>query len=90
MFTAWKLESYRPTLDIDLLSKTTNQVDRAVAIAKEVCAQSVEPEGLVFDRATVTRARIAEGADCEGVRIRFQANLGTARVTPSSISDSGM
>ena len=81
MFTAWKLESYRPTMDIDLLGKTSNQVDRVVAIATEVCAQPVEPDGLIFNFNTVKGAKIAEDANYEGVRIRFQANLGTARVT---------
>jgi len=81
MFTAWKLESYRPTMDIDLLGKTSNQVDRVVAIATEVCAQPVEPDGLIFNLNTVKGAKIAEDANYEGVRVRFQANLGTARVT---------
>ena len=81
MFTAWKLESYRPTKDIDLLGKTANQVESVVAIAREICAQPVAPDGLVFNPATVKGARIAEDANYEGVRIRFQANLGTAGVT---------
>jgi hypothetical protein len=81
MFAAWKLESYRPTMDIDLLGNTGNQVDGVVAIAKEVCAQPVEPDGLVFNAATVKGARITEEANYEGVRIRFQARLGRARVT---------
>ena len=81
MFTAWKLESYRPTMDIDLLGKTANQVEIVVAIAREICAQSVAPDGLMFNPASVKGARIAENANYEGVRIRFQANLGAARVT---------
>lgn len=81
MFTAWRLGSFRPTMDIDLLGKTTNQIDRVVAIAMEVCAQPVEPDGLIFNPSTVKGARIAEHANYEGVRIRFQANLGTARLT---------
>ena len=81
MFTAWKLESYRPTMDIDLLGKTANQVEIVVAIAREICAQPVAPDGLMFNPATVKGARIAENANYEGVRIRFQANLGAARVT---------
>lgn len=52
MFTAWKLESYRPTMDINLLCKTANQVDSIVVSAKEVCAQPVEPNGLLFTPAT--------------------------------------
>ncbi len=81
MFTAWKLASYRPTKDIDLLGKTANQIESVVAIAREICAQAVAPDGLVFNPATVKGARIAEDANDEGVRIRFRANLGTARVT---------
>jgi len=81
MFTAWKLESYRPTMDIDLLGDTANQVDSVVAIAKKVCAQPVEPDGLIFNPDTVKGARIAEEANYEGVRIRFQAGLGAARAT---------
>jgi hypothetical protein len=81
MFTAWKLESYRPTMDIDLLGNTANQVDSVVAIAREVCAQPVAPDGLIFNAATVKGARITEEANYEGVRLRFHASLGTARVT---------
>ena len=80
MFTAWKLESYRPTKDIDLLGRMANQVENVVAIAREICAQPVAPDGLVFNPATVKGARIAKDANYEGVRIRFRANLGTARV----------
>ena len=81
MFTAWKLESYRPTMGIDLLGRTANQVESVVAITKEVCAQTVAPDGMVFNPATVKGARIIEDANYPGVRIRFQANLGAARVT---------
>jgi hypothetical protein len=81
MFTAWKLESYRPTMDIDLLGKTANQVENVAAITREVCAQPVPPDGLVFNPATVKGARITTSANYEGVRVRLQANLGAARVT---------
>jgi hypothetical protein len=81
MFTAWRLESYRPTMDIDLLGKTANQVESIVAMVRAICAQPVAPDGLVFNPASVKGARITEDANYPGVRIRFQANLGTARVT---------
>ena len=81
MFTAWKLDSYRPTKDIDLLGKTPNHVESVVAIASEICAQPVAPDGLMFNPAAIKGARIAEGANYQGVRIRLQANLGAARVT---------
>lgn len=81
MFTAWKLESYRPTVDIDLLGKAGNQVDNIVEITKRICSLPVEPDGLIFNSDSVTGTRIAEDADYEGVRTRFRANLGTARIT---------
>ena len=81
MFTAWKLESYRPTMDIDLLGKTANQVESIVAITREVGAQAVVPDGLAFNADTVKGTRITENANYQGVRIRFQSNLGAARVT---------
>jgi hypothetical protein len=81
MFTAWKLDSYRPTMDIDLLGKTVNQVENVAAITREVCAQPVAPDGLLFSPASVKGTGIAEDANYQGVRIRFQASLGAARVT---------
>ncbi len=81
MFTAWKLESYRPIVDIDLLGKADHQVHNIVEITKRVCSQPVEPDGLIFNSDSVTGARIAEDADYEGVRTRFRANLGTALIT---------
>jgi hypothetical protein len=63
------------------LGKTANQVENVAAIAREICAQPVAADGLVFNPATVKGARITEDANYEGVRIRFRANLGTARVT---------
>ncbi|HTV54812.1 MAG TPA: nucleotidyl transferase AbiEii/AbiGii toxin family protein, partial [Terriglobia bacterium] len=81
MFTAWKLESYRPTVDIDLLGKAGHHVDNIVEITKRICSLPVEPDGLIFNSDSVTGARIAEDADYEGVRTRFRANLGTARIT---------
>jgi hypothetical protein len=81
MFTAWELEPYRPTMDIDLLGKVSNRVDSILAIARDVCAQPVEPDGLTFNAATLRGTRIAEAANYEGIRIRFQVNLGRARVT---------
>lgn len=81
MFTAWKLESYRPTVDIDLLGKAGHQVENIVEITKHVCSQPVEPDGLIFNSGSVTGAQIAENANYEGVRTRFRANLGNARIT---------
>ena len=65
----------------DLLGRTENSLEPMVAIVKEVCAQSVDvADGLVFEAGTVIGERITEAAEYEGVRLRFQGRLGTARV----------
>lgn len=64
MFAAWKIESYCPVMDYDLLGKTSNPVENLLAITKEICIQLVEPDGLTFNLASVKGARIAEVATC--------------------------
>ena len=81
MLATWKVSLTRPTKDIDLLGQVANDVERIVAVAKEVSRQEVEPDGLDFDPASVVGERIAEEAEYEGVRVRFQGSLGTARVS---------
>ena len=55
-----------------------------MVIVKEVCRQEVELDGLDFGLDSIRGERIAEAADYEGVRVRFQGNFGTARVSMQS------
>ena len=80
MFIAWKAPLSRPTMDIDLLSEAGNSIDEVVNLIKEVCFQTVEPDGVLFDPDSIAGERIIEGADYEGVRIRLKGYLGTARI----------
>ncbi|MFN0060933.1 MAG: nucleotidyl transferase AbiEii/AbiGii toxin family protein [Myxococcaceae bacterium] len=77
----WNAPIARPTKDLDLLGRTENTVENLVAIVREVCAQSVEPDGLAFDAETVAGALIREEAEHGGVRIKFEGHLGRARVS---------
>jgi hypothetical protein len=81
MFTAWGGPLSRPTRDIDLLARMDNAVETVVALIREICAQEVEPDGLVFDVESVAGAVIKEDADYSGVRITFLATLQTARIS---------
>ncbi len=81
MFTVWQAPVTRPTMDIDLLGITDNSVDAIVAVARNVCIQEVEADGLVFNSDSIVGERIVENADYGGVRVRFCGTLGTARVT---------
>lgn len=79
MFTVWEAPFSRPTRDIDLLGKTDNQIGNIVRMIREICQYVVEPDGVVFDSADIEGERIIEGADYEGVRIRFKGGLEPAR-----------
>ena len=81
MLTAWNAPLLRPTMDIDLLGRTNNDIGAIAAVVREICDAHIEPDdGLVFDATTVQGERIAEAAEYEGVRIRFRAALDAARI----------
>jgi predicted nucleotidyltransferase component of viral defense system len=80
MFTVWGAPSSRATKDIDFLAKTENSIEAVVPLIRSVCRQAVEPDGLVFNAASVGGTLIKEDADYEGIRVTFQATLQNARV----------
>jgi hypothetical protein len=80
MFTVWGAPATRPTKDIDFLAKTKNTIAAVLPIIRAVCAQPVEPDGLVFDDTTVEGVLIKEDADYGGIRVTFRATLQNARI----------
>jgi predicted nucleotidyltransferase component of viral defense system len=70
----------RPTRDIDLEGLTTNNVEALAQIVSEICQQTVEPDGMEYDAGTVSGESTQGEAEYRGVRLRFLARLGTARV----------
>lgn len=80
MLLVWKTPFTRPTRDIDLLGRISNDLQAVRSIVVEICQQAVEEDGLIFAPDTVVTERIAEDADYEGIRARFQGHLGNARI----------
>lgn len=80
MLLVWKTPITRPTRDIDLLGRMSNDLEAVRAVVADICGQPVEEDGLLFNPSTVTTERIAEDADYKGVRARFQGHLGKARI----------
>ena len=80
MLRVWRSPAIRPTMDIDMMGLTSNTETDIVAQITDVLSTDVEPDGLVFDPDTVRTERIAEDADYQGVRVRFQGLLDTARI----------
>ncbi len=80
LLTAWRAPFSRPTMDIDLAGRSSNELDHVRSLVGEVCVVTVEPDGIDFNPASIEVSRIKEDADYEGVRVRFHATLAKARI----------
>jgi len=80
VFLAWQAPLTRPTRDLDFLGFTSNSVNNLIHIVQEVCNQPVDPDGLIFDPASVQGKIIKEEAGYEGVRINFLGFLRKAQI----------
>jgi hypothetical protein len=80
LLVAWRAPVLRATRDIDLLARTSNDPGFIRSLIAEICATKVPEDGLIFDAGSVTTERIAEDADYEGVRAKFEARLSTSRL----------
>ena len=81
MFRVWHSPEFRPTMDIDVLGRTNNDQAHIVGLVKEILSVKVDLDGLLFDATTIQAERITEGADYEGIRIRFRCALGSAKIS---------
>ena len=81
-FLAWMKEQslYRPTMDIDLLGRTSNSEENLVRIFRAVAEQQVPDDGLLFDAQSVTIEPIDEDAKYRGIRVKLLGRLANARI----------
>ncbi|PXF60077.1 MAG: nucleotidyl transferase AbiEii/AbiGii toxin family protein [Deltaproteobacteria bacterium] len=80
MLRVWRSPELRPTMDIDMLGRTSNEEADIVAQIQEILTVDVETDGLAFDPDSIQAERITEDADYEGIRIRFLGTLGSAKI----------
>ena len=80
MLRVWRSPELRPTMDIDMLGLASNEEADIVIQIRDILTVDVEADGLAFDLDTLQTERIIEGADYEGIRIRFIGTLGAARI----------
>ena len=80
MFQVWSNLTHRPTRDLDLLGMGEPDIQRFVDVFRELCAQKVEDDGLVFVVDSISAARMKEDEEYEGIRMKFNALLGAARI----------
>jgi len=79
MLRVWQSPQFRPTMDIDMLGITSNDIDDICVQIADIISVKVD-DGIVFDLATIRGEKIKEDADYEGVRVRFIGTLDNARV----------
>ena len=82
-FLAWTKAGsfYRPTMDIDLLGRTSNSEENLIRIFQAVVQQQVPDDGLRFDPDSVSVEPIAEEAEYHGIRVRLLGRLANARIS---------
>src|ERR1035438_9224177 len=79
LFRVWMGQSHRPTKDLDLLGRGSSELSEVADAIREVCRIQAS-DGVVFDLDGMKAERIREGAEYEGIRIRFRAELAAAQI----------
>ena len=81
LFAVWSGQQYRSTQDLDLLGTGDNSPADLKNVLREVCGIEIGVlDGMAYDPETVTAEIIREDMQYEGVRIRIESKLGTARI----------
>ena len=70
MLQFWGGPLTRATRDVDLLGRTTAEVDELVEIIRGCITVRVDDDGLLFDATSISGEEIRQGAHYDGVRIR--------------------
>jgi predicted nucleotidyltransferase component of viral defense system len=80
LFALWGGPIYRPTRDLDFTGYGSNETATILSAIRDVCMVAVEDDGLIFDTETLSAEQIRDDAEYDGLRVKFQALLGVARV----------
>jgi predicted nucleotidyltransferase component of viral defense system len=80
LFYGWNVPLRRPTRDMDFRGYLDNSEKSILKTIKNVIAELVPEDGIVFDPGTIDIEQTQLDADYEGVRIKFSGYLGRARI----------
>ncbi len=79
MFHIWQGDYSRPTMDIDMLGKVTNDEKKLREIIKEVLNIKFLNDGLSFNSEDLKTENITENSDYKGIRVIFYGLLDTVK-----------
>ena len=80
MLKVWDSMDHRATMDIDLLARTSNQIDNLQRIITEVSGITCEEDGITFDTQKLILRNTQTGGDYNGVSSSFSAKLFTTKM----------
>jgi predicted nucleotidyltransferase component of viral defense system len=80
MLRVWSASDSRPTMDIDMLGRTSNDPSHILQQMQEILSLAVEPDGMTFDLDSLQTEPIKQDADYQGIRIRCLGYLDKARI----------
>lgn len=80
MLSVWLAESYRATRDVDLLAFGLEDEASVRELVGEICGVPCPEDGLEFDLSELRVEAIRAEEEYAGLRARFRARLGTARI----------
>ena len=80
LFELWTGQAHRSTLDVDLLSESSEPADRLAGIFREIAAIEMKADGIAIDAASVRAEPIREDQRYGGVRVTATATLASARI----------
>jgi hypothetical protein len=78
LFALWSKQPFRSTGDLDLLGFGANDIASLRDTFANLCRQSVQDDGLVFDAEGVLVEATREEDEYQGARVRLNAKLGSA------------
>ena len=80
MLRVWDSLDHRATMDIDLLAKTSNQIENLHRIITEVSEIACEEDGISFNTQKLILRKTQTGGDYNGVSSSFSAKLFTTKM----------
>lgn len=80
MLKVWDSQDHRATMDIDLLARTSNQMENLRRTISDVAAIICEEDAIAFDTQKLILRNTQTAGDYKGVSVSFSAKLFTTRI----------
>ncbi len=80
MLRIWKASQIRPTMDIDMLGKTSKNKSDLISKVIDIFSVDIDSDGLSFFPEDITTEHITDDAEYQGIRIRFPVKLDTIKL----------